>query len=202
MKKFFTNIILFIAFSIAFSSLMGCPSANNENNSVSVSNANTSANTNTTEKKREENSIAAPAAMMQADIKLLDGATFKLADKKGKVVLVNLWATWCGPCRDEMPALVEMQEKYKNKNFEIIGLDVDPEGEQEIKNFAVKMNLNYQLGWADDSFLNEFHKVTKAEVIPQTILFNRDGNMTAIFIGGGAKNINKMRESVEKTVNE
>lgn len=197
MRNFCVNLILFIALAFAFSALTACPTTSSRNDSVEDS------KTNTTESKKDENSAQPPAALMQTEIKTLDGAAFKLADKKGKVVLVNLWATWCGPCREEMPALVEMQEKYKDKNFEIIGLDVDrEETAEQINGFAKKMKLNYQLGWANDAFLTGFHNVTKEDVIPQTILFNREGNMTAVFIGGGAKNIVKMKESVEKTVNQ
>jgi thiol-disulfide isomerase/thioredoxin len=200
MKGFFVNIILFIALSIIFSSLTACSSEkNNGENSVEISKSN--ANSKTTEKKKIEYPEP-PQGLAQAENKMLDGSIFKLADKKGKVILLNLWATWCGPCRAEMPEFVAMQEKYRDKNFEIIGLDVDPEGEQEIKDFAAKMKLNYQLGWAFDSLVSEFSKITNEKVIPQSILFDRDGKMRGVFIGGGNKNINKIKESVEKTVNE
>ncbi len=64
------------------------------------------------------------------------------------------------------------------------------------------MNLNYQLGWADDSFIEEFYKVTKESVIPQSILFNRDGNITGVFTSIKSSVIKSMKESVDKTVNE
>ena len=59
----------------------------------------------------------APVAVSQAEIKNIDGTSFKVEDKKGKVILLNLWATWCGPCRAEMPDLIDLQNKYRDKDF-------------------------------------------------------------------------------------
>ena len=139
---------------------------------------------------------------MQADVKNLDNTTYKLQDKKGKVVLVNLWATWCGPCIAEMPHLNEMQEKYRDKGFEIIGLNTDDESKDAIDAFAAKQKLNYQLGWADGPMMGEFVKLTKLAGIPQSILINREGQLTGVFTGGGPKVIGQMKETVEKIVNE
>ena len=199
MKVFFTNIALFIVLSFAFSALTSCT-----NTQTSAVNENSTA-ANTTDAPSEKKKVIyppAPAAIMQADIKLLDGTTFKLLDKKGKVLLVNLWATWCTPCVAEMPHLVEMQDKFKDQGFEIIGLDIDPETKEEIDAFAVKQKLNYQLGWADGNLMNEFVKITRLQGIPQSLLINREGQLTGVFTGGGGKTVAKMKETVEKIVNE
>ena len=87
----------------------------------------------------------APSAIRNAEFELIDGGTFRLADQQGKVTLINLWATWCGPCRNEMPELVKLEEKYKNQGFQVIGLDVDPEPLEMIEPFAKKMGINYKL---------------------------------------------------------
>ena len=178
MKRFFTNLVLFTAMSVAFSGLTSCTNtATTENGSAETSKA-----------TQNSNYPPAPSAIMQADIKDLDGNTFKLEDKKGKVVLVDLWATWCGPCRDAMPDLIALQDKYKDKNFEIIGLDTDEEETPEqIKAFAQAKKLNYQLGYADAKMMSEFIKVTRLQGIPQSILINRDGRMVGIFPGGGKR---------------
>jgi thiol-disulfide isomerase/thioredoxin len=60
-----------------------------------------------------------PEKVANADVEMLDGKLQKISDRKGKVVLVNLWGVWCGPCRDEMPHLAALQEKYRDKNFRI-----------------------------------------------------------------------------------
>ena len=199
MKVLLKNLGLFIVLSFAFSALTSCtsaPTAPADNSTVS---ANTS---DASPEKKKVNYPPAPSAIMQADVKLLDGTNIKLQDKKGKVVLVNLWATWCGPCINEMPHLREMQEKFKDKGFEIIGLDIDDESKEDIDAFSAKQKLNYQLGWSGNTIKNEFVKVTRLDGIPQSILINRDGQMTGVFTGGSPSVINKMKETVEKIVNE
>jgi len=208
MKNLFTNLILFIALSIAFSSFTACNTATTQKGPVlddAPNNSNT-ANANTDTAKTSKYPPA-PSGIMQADIKDIDGNTFKLEDKKGKVILVNLWAIWCGPCITEMPHLREMQEKYKDKNFEVIGLntgneDYETESNEKIKIFAEKQKLNYQLGHSDEKMTGEFIKLSRQSGIPQSVLINREGKTTGIFFGAGSRVINSMKEAVDKTVNE
>jgi thiol-disulfide isomerase/thioredoxin len=200
MKVVLKNIALFIVLTLAFSALTSCTGSQ-----TAAVNESSNAPANSAEappEKKKINYPPAPSAIMQADVKNLDGTNFKLQDKKGKVVLVNLWATWCGPCIGEMPHLVEMQEKYRDKGFEIIGLNTDDESKADIEAFAAKQKLNYQLGWADGTMMNEFVKVTKLAAIPQSLLINREGQLTGVFTGGGPKVIGQMKETVEKIVNE
>jgi thiol-disulfide isomerase/thioredoxin len=204
MKNLLWNFTIFIVFVFTFSSLTGCPTATTQKDA----NEDQKLNSNTTEAKKKEGTDypPVPSAIAQAEFKMLDGTTFKLEDQKGKVILFNLWATWCGPCRGEMPHLIEMQEKYRDKNFEIIGLDVPtdgiPESPEAITSFAKQMKLNYKLGWADNKSANEFARIAQMPGIPISVLVNREGKMTGIFAGGGAKVIKSMEETVEKTVNE
>jgi cytochrome c biogenesis protein CcmG, thiol:disulfide interchange protein DsbE len=201
MKVFLKNIAVFIVLAFVFSALTSCTgtkTASVENNSTTTANTNKSASP----EKPKINYPPAPAAIMQADVKNLDGTVFKLQDKKGKVILVNLWATWCLPCIKEMPHLVELQEKFKDQGFEIIGLDVDPESKEDIEAFAAKQKLNYQLGWAENSMQTEFVKISKMEGIPQSLLINREGQLTGVFTGGGTNTIVSLKETVEKVVKQ
>ena len=143
-----------------------------------------------------------PAAVAQTDIKQLDGTTFKMNDKKGKVVLLNMWATWCGPCRGEMPTFVELQNKYRDKNFEVVGIDVDDESIADITDFKAQMKLNYTLGWADENVQKELLNVSKFTGIPQSFLVDRNGNLRGVFVGGGPKVLSQLVESVDQAVNE
>ena len=209
MKKLFTNSLLFVALSIAFSNLTACSNtASTQKGPVSETTPGASNDTNTSganangEAVKTNDYPPAPAGILQNEIKDLEGNTFKIEDKKGKVVLLNLWATWCGPCREEMPELIALEEKYKDKNFEVIGLNTDDESAEEIKAFAEKMKLNYQLAYADSKLMSEFIKVTRLAAIPQTIIINREGRMTYAKGGGGPRIIKQIKEAVEKTVNE
>jgi thiol-disulfide isomerase/thioredoxin len=205
MKDLLKNFAIFLALSLVFSTLTGCPTASTQKGPGDE----TKTNSVSTETKRSDDSgyPAPPAAIAQADIKMVDGSTFKLEEKKGKVILFNLWGIWCGPCIQEMPHLVQIQEKYKDKNFEIIGLNVgDEDGNEEtaenINAFVQKQNLNYQIGYADRKLFEQFAKVSKLAGVPQSVLINREGKMIGVFSGGGASVINSMKETVDKAMAE
>ncbi len=196
MKNLFTNAILFVALCIVFS---GCETAKTDSVNLAPK------DDKTTDAKKDSNPNGyplAPSAILQTEIKMLDGTSFKVEDKKGKVILLNLWATWCGPCRSEMPHLVEMQNKYRDKGLEIIGLNTDQETVAEINDFAGKMKLNYAQAYSDQKLTNEFVKLSQMNGIPQTILIDRENRLTGVFAGGGPKVINSMKETVEKVMNQ
>lgn len=191
MKNLLKNTAVFIFLSFAASGFIAC------SNSVDPAD-----NTNAAASKSSE-FPAAPAAVMQAEIKDVDGKTFKLEDKKGKPFLINLWATWCGPCRAEMPTLVALQDEFGSKGFEVIGLDADAnETPEQIKEFAKTMKLNYQLGYAEPKLMNEFLKISKSGGIPQSFLIDREGKLRGVFFGVNAKVVNELKDSVAKIVNE
>lgn len=204
MKDLIKNFTIFAALCIVFSSLMACQTASTQKGPGDDS----ALNSGTTDAKKTDDSgyPAPPASIAQAEIKMIDGATFKLEDKKGKVVLFNLWGIWCGPCIAEMPHLIELQEKHKDNGFEVVGLNVgdadgETESEEAIKVFAEKQKLNYQLGYSDRKLFEEFIKISKMAGVPQSILINRDGKMTGVFTGGGPRVIKSMKETVDKTMN-
>ena len=142
-----------------------------------------------------------PSILTEAEIKNIDGTTFKLQDRKGQVLLLNLWATWCGPCRGEMPHLIAMQDKYSDKNFKVIGLNTDDEGVDEIKEFAAEMRLNYELAWLDQKTTMGLFRYTRFNAIPQSFLIDREGRLRAVFTGGGPRIVGQMKEAVDKLVN-
>ena len=205
MNNLIKSLFLVLIFSVVFSGLSGCSSSANSDKQTASEN-NSSANSNSTEtaKTSKDNSEypPIPVALAQTEIKKIDDSTFKLEDKKGNVILLNLWATWCGPCRGEMPHLVEMEEKYKPKNFEVIGLNTDDESVPAINSFAEEMKLNYQMAYADSAMMKEFLNISKFQGIPQSFLIDREGRLRGVFLGGGPKVIGTMKETVEKVVNE
>ena len=200
MKNIFKNAILFIGLSIALSSFLACTkTATTEQTQVDEA-AKTSEKSSTTAKNN--NFPPAPVGVSQAEIKRIDDSTFKIEDKKGKVLLLNLWATWCGPCRAEMPELVALQDKFRDQDFEIIGLNTDDESVEQIKNFADDMKLNYTLAYADEKLMNELLKISKFTGIPQSYLIDREGKLRGVFTGGGPKVVNQLKETAEKVIIE
>lgn len=116
-----------------------------------------------------------------------EGEKVKLSDYvgKGKVVLVDFWASWCGPCRREMPNLVDLYAKYKNKNFEIVGVSLDQSGEAW-KNAIKQLNIS----WPQMSDLKywdcEGAKLYAVSSIPHTVLIDKDGAILARGLAGEA----------------
>lgn len=104
----------------------------------------------------------------------LEGKPVGTEALKGKVVVVDFWATWCGPCVHEIPGYVALQKKYADKGLVIVGLSVDQRGEAAVKPFAKKMNINYPLALATPEVVEAFGPV---EAIPTTLLIDRDGKI-------------------------
>lgn len=204
MKTCLTNLGLFTFLALTLSILTSCSGTNTPQNGAvneTTQNAANSPVKNESEKKKTDYPPIA-AAVAQADIKNLDGTTFKVADKKGKVLLLNMWATWCGPCRAEMPTLVRMQEAHRDRGLEVIGLNTDDETVDAINKFASEMKLNYSLVWADTTLQAALLKISKFGGIPQSFIIDRDGNLRGVFRGANPADVKKMEELVEMIVNE
>ena len=104
----------------------------------------------------------------------LDGKKVSLADYKGKAVLVNFWATWCGPCKLEMPWFVDFQKKYGDQGFTVLGVAEDDAGKDEIAKFATRMKLDYPVLLADDKVGKAYGGV---EYLPTSYYVGRDGKI-------------------------
>jgi len=142
-----------------------------------------------------------PANVMQANISLLDGKKKKLADYSGKVLVVDLWATWCGPCRQEIPHLVQIAKEYKSKGVEVIGLtNEDPESyTQLVKDFSKEFKINYPIGWADVPM--QIGLTRGRNGIPQTLIIGRDGKVRNHFVGFSAPiSVPQMKAAIEAAV--
>ncbi len=177
---------------------------------ANVANTNTTkSSSNSNETKNSKSSEYPPLAsgLAEADFELLDGSKFKVSEKKGKVLLLNIWGTWCGPCREEMPHLVEMQNKYAAQGLEIIGLNIGdgsgtPESVEQIKAFVEKMKLNYTIARSPNSSTVQFYQISKQQVVPQTLLVDREGHLRGVFVGGGQRVIDSMKNTLDKTMAE
>lgn len=104
----------------------------------------------------------------------IDGSTLSSADLKGKVVVIDFWATWCPPCRAEIPGYVEMQKAHEAAGLVIVGVSLDQKGPPVVRSFAQEYAINYPLVMGDDKMVAAFGGV---EAIPTTFLIDRDGQV-------------------------
>jgi thiol-disulfide isomerase/thioredoxin len=110
---------------------------------------------------------------------LLSGQNITLSQYKGKVVFVNFWATWCPPCRAEIPSFIRLQAELKDK-LQIIGVSVDTIGAAAVKQFAMDMNINYPVGLGDYNLTQQYGGVS---AIPTTVIVGPDGAIAGRIIG-------------------
>ena len=206
MKQLFTNLALFIVFCIVFSGLSACTGTQSNIANNSSAKPTTKANAQTNDAKTSAYPLLG-SGLAEAELEMLDGAKTKISDRKGKVVLVNIWGTWCGPCRAEMPFLIAMQDQYRDRGLEIMGLNIGdgggtPESVEAIKKFVEQMKLNYTIVRSSNAATAQFYAITKQQVVPQTMLVDRDGHLRGVFIGGGQSIAEAIKTALEKTMAE
>lgn len=141
--------------------------------------------------------------ILEAENRAASGAPIKLGDYSGKVLLVNLWATWCGPCRMETPELVKLNKEFRDRGVEMIGLSTeDPDASAEsVSDFMREYNVDYQIGWATrEVALGLMQGRTN---IPQSFIIARDGRIIKRFIGfSPASTPVQLRQALEQALVE
>ncbi len=145
-------------------------------------------------------SIKLKDGVLQEEVKTLDGKSLRLGDYAGKVVVLDIWATWCGPCRREIPHLVELSKEYGGRGVEVIGLTTeDPVRDEEaVREFAREFNINYTLGWIGEDL---YTTLTRGQnVIPQTFVIGRDGRVIRHIRGFSPQIASILREAIERGI--
>ena len=149
-------------------------------------------NGNEASAKQPDNSKAAPEAVNNSkyatapdfDLQDLEGNTVKLSDLKGKVVFVNFWATWCPPCRREIPHFIELRDELGDQGFEILGIAIDPREFNSVAPFVKKTGMNYPVMLDKKDVTKLYGGIVS---IPTTFVVNREGKIVEKIVGSRSK---------------
>jgi cytochrome c biogenesis protein CcmG/thiol:disulfide interchange protein DsbE len=113
----------------------------------------------------------------------MDGKKVNLADYKGRPVLINFWATWCPPCKQEIPAFIDLQDKYRDQGFVVLGVSTDDPADA-LKQFAAEYKMNYPVLQGTEELMNEYGPIW---AIPVSIFVKRDGTICKKHMGPATK---------------
>jgi peroxiredoxin len=189
-------------------SVIGLSSCNS-NEVVTTNNtpANRPANATTTNVPSPPAIVSLPAELRDVSLKTLDGSSLKLSDYADKVVVLNLWATWCGPCRLEMPELVKLSNEYKERGLVVLGVATtynEHDDQAHVKEFIKSQNVPYPIIWDDGTLANPLVQAVQGRgVIPQSFVVSRDGRIVKHFTGFSQYSTPQLlRQAIEDALNE
>lgn len=197
-----------LAFSIVVLSLFAAVGVSSCNSNDEVR---TNTSNSTTNVPSSKNVPAAPAALtalpvnvLDAELQALNGAPIKLSNYSGKVLVLNLWATWCGPCRKETPELVNLYKENRARGLEVVGLstEIPPEASADkVRQFVQDYQVNYRIGWITHELAITL--MQGRDSIPQSFVIGRDGRIIKRFIGfSPASTPLQLKEAIEQALNE
>jgi len=144
-----------------------------------------------------------PASVTEAELRALTGAPIKLSNYSGKVLLVNLWATWCGPCRQETPELVKLNKEFHSQGVEVIGLSTEnpDESADQVREFVQNYKVDYRVGWSGSQVAIAL--MQGRDAIPQSFVINRSGRIVKRFVGFNASATpDQIREAIQEALND
>ncbi|MBC7326714.1 TlpA family protein disulfide reductase [bacterium] len=126
------------------------------------------------------------------NLKSLEGKTYSLSDLRGSVVLLDFWATWCGPCKEELPIIEKLHQEYKDKGLVVLG--INDEDRATVENFLKEQKLTFPI-LLDDGKVGKAYRVN---AIPRIILIDKNGKIVKDILGYSDKNEQILREAIEK----
>ena len=127
----------------------------------------------------------------------LDGSKFEMASTRDKVVLLNVWATWCGPCRYEIPELQAIHQKYSAKGFEVVGVSVDESGVEAVKQFVAEQKMTYPVVLDPAGTITSIFEIS---VLPTSVLVDREGRIVWKRPGLITPNDQELAAAIEKAL--
>jgi thiol-disulfide isomerase/thioredoxin len=151
--------------------------------------------------------INLPQEVRDQSLKTLDGESLKLADYKDKVLVINIWATWCGPCRLEMPDLVKIDNEYKSRGLVVLGLATtynERDDPVHVREYVRAQKVPYKIIWDDGTLARPLVQLVQGRsVIPQSFVISRDGRIVKHFTGYSELSTPQlMRQAIEEALNE
>jgi peroxiredoxin len=136
-----------------------------------------------------------PAALYSVQFRGADGKPIALGQWQGKVLLLNFWATWCAPCREEIPSLIEVQRRFSTKGVQVVGIAIDTP--EKIGPFSQEMGINYPIVTDEEGGISLSKRLgNRASVLPFTAIVDRQGRV--IFANTGALTSRQIEEQIKK----
>ena len=148
-----------------------------------------------------------PSNLRDKQVETLDGSSLKLSDYNKKVVVLNIWATWCGPCKLEMPDLVKLNQEYKSRGLVVLGLTTtynERNDQVHVKEFIKRQNIDYRILWDDGTLAQPLVQIVGGRsVVPQSFVISRDGRIVKHFQGYSPLSTPAlMRQAVEEALSD
>jgi len=142
-----------------------------------------------------------PESLRERKIKGIEKGEFRLADFDGKVMVINLWASWCGPCRREVPDYERVRKSYEGQSVEFVALTAeDPdEADVAVKKFLRQVNFGFHLGWADREMARAL--MNGRNGIPQTLVIDSSGRVVKHWTGYSAgRSADRLRDAIDEAL--
>jgi len=150
--------------------------------------------------------VPLPQGLRETSVQTIEGESLKLSDYADKVVVLNIWATWCGPCRLEMPELVKISNEYHSRGLVVLGIATtynERNDAQRVKDYVKAQNVPYKIIWDDGTLVMPLVEAVQGKsVIPQSFVISRDGRIVKYFSGfNQVQTPQLMRQAIEDSLN-
>lgn len=183
MRKIFINFIFLFLFLFAFAS---CNNSNSKQELNKKEQKITSHKISTNEAAVTNSVVDSTLLAPDFSYPSLNGGVFTLSEHRGKIIVLNIWATWCGPCIKEIPDFIELQNEFRDKNVEFIGISVDEKGLEVVRPFVRKHNINYRVLLDKEGTILDKYPI---QGLPDTYVINKQGEVAHAIISMTTKEL-------------